>query len=439
MFNKIFKLTENQTTFRTELMAGITTFMTMAYIIFVQPQILGAAGMDRGAVMVVTCLAAAIGSFIMGLAANYPIGVAPGMGENFFFAYTLVLAMGVSWEKALAIVFVSGVLFILLTLFKIREMVIDAIPNCLKHGIAVGIGLFIALIGLHEAGIVVANPGALVKLGALHEPPVLLAVFGLLFTAILLVRHVKGAILLGMIASAIAGVFFGILNYKGLVGSPPSIAPTFLKMDLKGIISFQYVVPVVIFLYMALFDTIGTLIGVTSQAGIMKDGKMPRASQALMADATATTIGAALGTSTTLAYIESIAGVKVGGKTGLVAVVIGILFLVAIFFYPLVEMISGGVTLSGGLVMHPVTAPALVLVGSMMMWGIKNIEWENYYEAIPAFLTIVAIPFTYSITDGIAIGFVSYPLLKLFGGKGREVSWLVYLLGILFVLRYAFL
>lgn len=439
MINKIFKLTENQTTVRTELIAGITTFMTMAYIIFVQPQVLGAAGMDRGAVMVVTCLAAAIGSFIMGLAANYPIGVAPGMGENFFFAYTLVLAMGVAWEKALAIVFMSGCLFILLTLFKIRELVIEAIPNCLKQGIAVGIGLFIALIGLHEAGIVVANPGALVRLGKLSETPVLLAIFGLLLTSILLVRRVKGAILLGMIVSAIVGLGFGILKYHGLVASPPSIAPTFLKMDIKGIFDWQYVVPIVIFLYMALFDTIGTLIGVTSQAGIMKDGKMPRASQALMADATATTIGAALGTSTTLAYIESIAGVKIGGRTGLVAVIVGILFLVSIFFYPLVEMISGGIALSSGLVVHPVTAPALILVGSMMMWGIKNIEWENYFEAIPAFLTIVAIPFTYSIADGIAIGFISYPLLKLFGGKGREVSWLVYLLGILFVLRYAFL
>ncbi len=439
MLNRIFKLTENSTNFRTEILAGVTTFMTMAYIIFVQPQVLGAAGMDKGAVMVVTCLAAAVGSFIMGFAANYPIGVAPGMGENFFFAYTLVIAMGVAWEKALAIVFVSGVLFILLTLFKIRELVIEAIPECLKNGIAVGIGLFIGLIGLHEAGIVVANPGGLVKLGGLSETPVLLAVFGLLFTAVLLVRRVKGAILLGMITSAVLGLMIGVLNYNGAVAVPPSIAPTFLKMDLKGILDLQYVVPVVIFLYMALFDTIGTLIGVTSQAGIMKGGKMPRASQALMADATATTVGAAMGTSTTLAYIESIAGVKAGGRTGLVAVVVGLLFLVAVFFYPLVEMISGGIALKSGLVVHPVTAPALILVGSMMMWGIKKIEWDDPFEAVPAFLTIVAIPFTYSIADGIAIGFISYPLLKLFGGKGKEVSWLVYLLGILFILRYVFL
>jgi AGZA family xanthine/uracil permease-like MFS transporter len=439
MLNRIFKLTDNNTTAKTEILAGITTFMTMAYIIFVQPQVLGAAGMDRGAVMVVTCLAAAIGTFIMGFSANYPIGVAPGMGENFFFAYTLVLAMGVPWEKALAIVFMSGILFILLTLVKIRELVIEAVPDCLKYGIAAGIGLFIALIGMHEAGIVVANPGGLVKLGSLHEPPALLAIFGVLFTSILLVRRIKGAILLGIIASAIAGTAFGILKYDGLVAMPPSIAPTFLKMDIRGILHLQYIVPVIIFLYMALFDTIGTLIGVTSQAGIMKNGRMPRASQALMADAAATTIGAALGTSTTLAYIESIAGVKAGGKTGLTAIVIGILFLAAIFFFPLVEMISGGVTLTSGQAVHPVTAPALILVGSMMVWGIKNIEWENLFDAIPAFLTIIAIPFTYSIADGIAIGFISYPVLKLFGGKAREVSWLVYLLGALFILRYIFL
>ncbi len=437
--NKIFKLAENNTTIKTELLAGITTFMTMAYIIFVQPQVLGAAGMDKGAVMVVTCLAAAIGSFIMGLAANYPIGVAPGMGENFFFTYTLVIAMGISWEKALAIVFVSGVLFMLLTLAKIRELVIEAVPNCLKHGIAVGIGLFIALIGMHEAGIIIANPSGLLKLGPLHEPAVLLSIFGIIFTSILVVRRVKGFIILGIIATAILGVVFQILDYKGIVEKPPSIAPTFLKMDIKGILDFEYVVPVIVFLYMALFDTIGTLIGVTSQAGIMKDGKMPRASQALMADAVATTIGAALGTSTTLAYIESITGVKVGGRTGLTAIIIGILFLLAIFFYPLVEMVSGGVTLKSGLIIHPVTAPALILVGSMMMWGIKNIEWDNFFDAIPAFLIIIAIPFTYSIADGIAIGFISYPILKLFGGKAREVSWLVYLLGLLFILRYIFL
>jgi len=347
--------------------------------------------------------------------------------------------MGIAWEKALAIVFISGLFFILLTLFKIREMVITAVPNCLKYGIAVGIGLFIALIGLHDAGIIVQNPSALLKLGSFNEPPVILAIFGLLFTAVLLARGVKGAILIGIILSAILGVVFGIFQYGGLVSAPPSIAPTFLKMDIKGVLHWQYIIPIVIFLYMALFDTIGTLIGVASQAGIMKDGRMSRASKALMADAVATTAGAAMGTSTTLAYIESIAGVKVGGRTGLTAVVVGLLFIAAIFFSPIVKMVSGGVALKSGLVVHPVTAPALILVGAMMMWSIKNINWDEMVEAIPAFLTIVAIPFSYSIADGIAIGFISYPVLMLFSGRARHVSWLVYVLAALFILRYIFL
>lgn len=436
---KYFDLAGNNTTLKTEIAGGVTTFLAMAYIIFVQPQILGAAGMDAGAVMVATCLAAAIGSIIMGVLANYPIGVAPGMGENFFFTYTVVLAMGISWEKALAIVFVSGVVFILLTLFKIREMVISAVPDCLKNGIAVGIGLFIALIGLHDAGIVVANPGGLVKLGSLTQTPVMLAVFGILLTAILLVRGFKAAILLGMAGTAILGTILGVIHFGGIVSAPPSIAPTLLKMDIKGVMHWQYIVPIVVFLYMALFDTIGTLIGVTSQAGIMKNGKMPRASRALMSDAAATTIGAALGTSTTLAFVESIAGVKAGARTGIAAIVVGILFLVALFFSPLVKMIGGGVVLSGGLVVHPITAPALVIVGAMMMWGIRNIDWDHYDEAIPAFLTIILIPFTYSIAEGIAIGFVTYPILKLASGKGRQVSPLVYILGFLFLLKFIFI
>lgn len=439
ILERFFDLKGSGTTLRTEILSGVTTFLAMAYIIFVQPQVLGAAGMDHASVMAATCIAAALGSIIMGVLANYPIGVAPGMGENFFFTYTVVIAMGVSWEKALAIVFISGVIFILLTLFKIREMVIGAVPNCLKHSIAVGIGIFIALIGLSDAGIVVANPGGLVKLGALHETPVVLAIFGLIITAILIVRGTKGAIILGMLATAFAGASIGILKFSGIVSAPPSIAPTLFKMDVMGVLDWHYVVPIIVFLYMALFDTIGTLIGVTSQAGIMKDGKMPRASRALMADAIATTTGAALGTSTTLAYIESIAGVKVGGRTGITAIVVGVLFICALFFYPLVQMISGGVTLSGGLIVHPVTAPALILVGSMMMSGVRNIVWDDCSEAIPAFLTIIAIPFTFSIADGIALGFVSYPLLKLFGGRWRSVSWLTYALGILFVLKFVFL
>lgn len=439
MLERIFKLTENNTNVRTEIIAGVTTFMTMAYIIFVQPQVLSAAGMDAGAVMVATCLAAAIGSLIMGFYANYPIGVAPGMGENFFFTYTICIAMAISWQKALAIVFVSGVIFIFLTLFKIREMVVNAIPSCLKYSIAVGIGIFIALIGLHDAGIIVQNPAGLMKLGDLKEPAVALSIFGIVFTSILLVRKVHGAILVGIVISIIIGIITGLLKYGGVISSPPSIMPTLLQMDLKGIIDWRYLVPAIIFLYMALFDTVGTLIGVTSQAGMMKDGEIPRASKVLLADATATTAGAALGTSTTLAYIESIAGTKVGGRTGLTAVVVAILFLCAIFFYPIVKMVGGGVTLTSGLVIHPTTAPALILVGAMMMWSVKSINWEDMFDAIPAFITIVSIPFTYSIAEGISMGFISYSFLKLLGGKAKEVSILVYLLALLFILRYIFL
>jgi AGZA family xanthine/uracil permease-like MFS transporter len=435
----MFNLSGNNTNVRTEVVAGLTTFMTMAYIIFVQPVVLGAAGMDPGAVMVATCLSAAIGSFVMGLLANYPIGVAPGMGENFFFTYTVVLGMGLAWQQGLAIVFVSGVVFILMTFFKIRELLVNAIPDSLKYGISVGIGVFIGFIGLHNAGIIVQNPGGLVKLGALNEAGVILSVFGIILTAVLVARGVKGAILIGIIVSSVAGAAAGILKFKGLVAAPPSVAPTLLQMDLKGIFGVGFIVPILIFLYMAVFDTIGTLIGVASQAGMIRDGKLPRASRALMSDAVATTAGAALGTSTTLAYIESIAGVKAGGRTGLTAIVVGLLFLAAIFFYPFVQMVGGGVKLASGLVIYPVTAPALVLVGAMMMWGIKNIDWENPTEAIPAFLMIVAIPFTFSIADGIAIGFISYPVIKLFAGRGREVSWLVYLLAVLFLLRHVFL
>lgn len=398
--------------FRREIIAGVTTFLTMAYIIFVQPQVLGAAGMDPGAVMIATCLAAAAGSFVMGILANYPIGVAPGMGENFFFTYTVVLGMGVPWEKALGIVFISGVLFIILTIFKVRELVINLIPDSLKYGIAVGIGLFIALIGFHEAGLVVKSPGGLLALGSLTSAPTLLALFGLFITLALLVVGFTGAIIVGMLATAIVGGLAGVLSYHGVVGIPPSIAPTFLKMDVIGALDVKYIVPIVMFLYMVLFDTVGTLIGVATEAGFVKDGKLPRASRALASDAVATTVGAALGTSTTLAYIESIAGVKQGGRTGLTAVVVGLLFVAAVFFYPLVEMIGGGVKTADGSVFHPVTAPALITVGIMMMWGVKKINWEDMSEAIPAFLTMTLIPFTYNIANGIVAGIAGWILIK---------------------------
>lgn len=440
MFEKLFKLKEKETTVTTEVIAGITTFMTMAYIIFVQPHVLGAAGMDMGSVMVATCVASAFACLMMAFLANYPIGLAPGMGENFFFAYTVVLGMGIVWEKALGMVFISGALFMLLSIFKVRQMVINAIPNSLKQGIAVGIGLFIAFIGMIEAGIVTKNPGAIVERGDFSEPAVILSIFGLLVIAILQVRKVKGAILIGMIITAAAGLAGGILKYKGVVSSPPSMSPTFFKFDIAGLLKWEYVVPILTFLYMDLFDTIGTLIGVTSQAGLIKkDGTLPRASRALFSDAAGTVAGAVCGTSTVTAYVESVAGVKAGGRTGLTALVVAMLFLVALFFYPLVEMVSGGIKIGENTILHPVTAPALIVVGAMMMWGIKKIEWDDYTEALPAFLTIVLIPFTFSIADGIACGFIIYPILKLVSGRGKEVSSLVYILAVIFVLRYIFL
>jgi AGZA family xanthine/uracil permease-like MFS transporter len=435
----IFKLSENRTTVRTEIVAGLTTFMTMAYIIFVQAQVLGAAGMDKGAVMVATCIAAAAASILMGLIANYPIGLAPGMGENFFFTYTIVLGMGVPWEKALGIVFISGALFAVLSLIRVREMIVNAVPDCLKQAIAVGIGLFIAFIGLHDAGVVVQNPSALVKMGSLAQPPVMLSLAGVLVIAVLYARGIKGSILIGMIVTAVAGVAIGIIPFRGVMSSPPSVAPTFLKMDILGVLRWEYVVPILTFLYMDMFDTVGTLLGVSTQAGLIKDGKLPRASGALFSDAAGTMVGAACGTSTVTAFIESVAGVKVGGRTGLAAVVTGLLFLVALFFYPLVETVSGGVTINGGASIHPITAPALIIVGSLMIQGVTSISWGDITDAVPAFLTIVSIPFTYSIADGIAIGFVSYPVIKLLSGKGRGVSPLVYALAILFILRYTLL
>ncbi|MFH1654540.1 MAG: NCS2 family permease [Pseudomonadota bacterium] len=439
MLEKFFKLSEHSTNIRTEILAGFTTFLTMAYIIFVQVQVLTQAGMDPGSVMVATCIASAIATILMGLLANYPIGLAPGMGENFFFLYSIVLGFGIGWDKALGMVFISGTVFILLSLLKIREMVINAIPHCLKVAIAVGIGIFISFIGLIEAGIVVKSAGGIVAKGNFSEPPVMLAIAGLLIIGILAVRKVRGFIIIGIIATAIIGIATGILKYQGIFSLPPSIKPTLFKLDILGVLKFEYIVPILTLLYMDMFDTIGTLIGVTSQAGLIKNDKLPRASQALFSDAVGTVAGALLGTSTVTSYIESITGIKSGGRTGLTAITIGILFLLALFFFPIVEMIARPIQLSNGSMIHPVTAPALIMVGAMMMAGIRDIAWDNLVEAIPAFLTIIAIPFTFSIADGIAIGFISYPILMLCAGKGKKVSWLVYVLGILFVARYVFL
>jgi AGZA family xanthine/uracil permease-like MFS transporter len=438
---RLFHLREAGTTVRTEVVGGITTFMTMAYIVFVNPAVLSQAGMDFGAVMAATCLSAALGTLVMGIVANYPIALAPGMGENFFFL-TAVLGMGITWQQSLGAVFLAGILFLLLNAVRLRQAIIDAIPETLKFGIAAGIGLFIVFIGLVDAGIVQRHPVSPVvpvRLGTLNNPATWVALLGLLLTSVLLVRRVRGAILLGILGTGILGALLGVTEFHGIVSRPPSLAPTFFKMDVAGALSWAVLPVTLIFLYMAVFDAIGTLIGVGEQAGLLRNGKLVRGTRALMADASGTVVGACLGTSTVTAYIESSAGVAAGARTGLANLVTGGLFLLALFFHPLVETIGGGYEVQPGVFLYPITAPALIVVGSFMAANLRRIPWQEPSEAIPGLLTVVGIPLTYSIADGLAFGFISYPLIKLLGGRAREVSILSYVVGALFLARYLFL
>jgi adenine/guanine/hypoxanthine permease len=439
MLERIFKLKGIGTDTRTEVMAGVTTFMTMSYIIFVQPTVLSACGMDFGSVLVATCVASALATFLMGFYANYPIALAPGMGQNFFFALTVVKQMGISWEKALGAVFISGALFFVLSFFGFREKLIDGIPNSIKEAIAVGIGLFVAFIGFQWAGIIVPSSGTLVGLGDLHQTPVLLALFGFLLTAILFALRIRGALLMGILATALLGLPAGVVKYHGLVAAIPSISPTFLKLDIAGAFNTGLASIIFVFFFLALFDSVGTLIGVSNQAGLLVEGKLPRAREALSADAFGSVAGALLGTSTVTAYIESATGVAEGGRTGLANMVTGALLLLSLFFYPVCQMVGEGYLLPNGTTIYPVVAPALILVGSLMMRNARKIQWKDTTEAIPAFLTMVVMPFASSITEGIAFGFISYAALKLAAGRGREVHWIVYLFAALFVLRYILL
>jgi AGZA family xanthine/uracil permease-like MFS transporter len=439
VIERLFRLEAAGTTVRTEIVAGVTTFLTMAYIIFVQPTVLSAAGMEFGAVLTATCLASAIGTLLMAVLANYPIAVAPAMGHNFFFAFTVVVAMGTPWRVALGAVAIAGLIFVATAGIGLRERLITAIPGSLKHGIAVGIGLLVALIGLQWAGLVVASPGTLVTLGNVRAPHALLAVFGFFVMAVLMARRVPGALLIGMAASTTVGLWAGLVRYHGLVSAPPSLGPTFLQFDIAGALSAAMLPVVFVFFFLALFDSVGTLVGVASQAGLMRGGTLPRARGALLADAAGTVVGAALGTSTVTAYIESATGVAAGGRTGLANVVTAALFLASLFLYPLVRTIGGGYTAGGGAVFYPVVAPALILVGTMMMAGVREIQWDDPTEAIPAFVALVMMPLAVSITDGIAFGFIAYAVLKLGTGRGREAHWLVYLFAALFLARYAWL
>jgi AGZA family xanthine/uracil permease-like MFS transporter len=423
----------------TELAAGLATFLTMSYIIFVQPEVLGAAGMDKGAVFTATCLASALACLIMGLYANYPIAQAPLMGENFFFTYAVVLSMGYSWEKALALVFISGLAFLALTLTNLRKKLVDAVPEDLKYAIASGIGLFVALIGFKEAGLVLACPSTLVKLGAVTSAPVLTALAGLAVMAALAARKVKGAVLAGILVSAAAAHAAGLGTYSGIISRPPSLAPTFFKLDLGGLLTPDAPAVVLIFLFMSLFDTLGTLLGVGVQAGLMKNGRLERVSKALLSDAVATTAGAMLGTSTVSSYIESSTGVAQGGRTGLTAVTVGALFALSLFFSPLVASVNSVVRLADGTFIHPVTASALIFVGALMMSSVKRINWEDPGAAIPAFITLAMIPFTFNIADGIAFGFIAHVLVRTLSGRARSVPPLLWGISLLLALRYAFL
>ncbi len=439
MLDRWFQLRAHDTTVRTEVLAGITTFLATAYIIFVQPAVLSAAGMDFGAVMVATCLASGIATLLMALLANYPIAVAPAMGHNFYFAFGVVIALHVPWPTALGAVAIAGFIFILTAGIGLRERLITALPPFLQRAIGVGIGLLIAFIGLQWSGLIGGSPGTLVTLGNLHVRSTLVAIAGLIITATLVAWRVRGAVLWGMLLTTLVGLGAGVVKYQGFVSAPPSLAPTLLHLDIASALRPDLLPVVLIFFFLALFDSVGTLVGVASQAGLMRDGTLPRAKQALLADACGTVIGAGLGTSTVTAYIESLTGVSAGGRTGLAALVTASLFFLSILFAPLVRMIGGGFEVSPGRTLYPVIAAALILVGTLMMREVRGIQWDDPTEAIPAFLTIMMMPLTVSITDGIAFGFISCSVLKLATGRGRELSWIVYLCAAALVLRYIWL
>jgi AGZA family xanthine/uracil permease-like MFS transporter len=430
MLERYFQLAENGTTVRTELLAGLTTFLTLAYILFVNPLILADAGMDKGAVFVATCLASAVATLIMALYANYPIALAPGMGLNAYFAYGVVKGMGHSWEVALGAVFLSGVLFLILSVTKIREWIVDAIPMSQKFAISAGIGLFLGIIALENAGIVAAHPATIVTLGNLKTETTVLAMVGFLAIVALDARRVRGAIIIVILALTVIGFFRGHAEVPGsIVSAPPSLAPTFLQLDIGGALSLGLVAIVFAFLFVDLFDNTGTLVGVAYRAGLIgPDGKIPRLNRALVADSSAAMVGAALGTSTVTSYIESAAGVKAGGRTGLVGVVVAALFLLALFLAPLATSVP-----------KYATAPALLFVACIMARGLADLDWEDVTESAPAVITAITMPLTFSIAHGIAFGFISYAAVKILSGRFGEVKPALLVLAVLFIIKFAWL
>lgn len=424
-----FGLTENGTNVRTEILAGVTTFVTMAYILFVNPIILGDAGMDKGAVFMATALAAGLTTLLMGVYANYPFALASGMGLNAYFAYTMV-GGGLTWQQALGAVFISGIIGILVTLSGFREQLIKAIPMSLKHAMGAGIGMFITFIGLTNAGIVVASEATYVDLGKFTEPGPLLATIGLIITAILVARGVKGGILLGILITTVIGIPMGITQLpSSLISAPPSLAPTMLKLDIAGVLKFS-MFPVIFSLFFTdMFDSIGTFVGVASRTGMIdEEGNLKRGNKALFVDFIGTVLGSLLGTSTVTTYVESASGVTAGGRTGLTAVVVGLLFIASVIFSPIALAVPG-----------EAVAPALIIVGVFMATSLNKINFSDFYEAFPAFLTAIMMPLTYSISFGLAIGFVAYTALMLLAGRGKEVHWIMYFLAAIFILYFAFI
>jgi len=453
--DRFFGISASGSTVKRELIGGVTTFMTMAYIVFVNPAILRPAfigpdvseaegAMIFRAMVCATCLASAFATFLMGITARYPIALAPGMGLNAFFTYTICLRMNVPWQAALGMVFISGVIFLILSVVRVREMIIDAVPDSLKLSAAVGIGIFIAFIGLKHAGLIVGDGATFVRLGDITSKPALVAIAGLAVTTILYALRVRGAILLGIVATGLIAYLAGLVQIKEHWFDLPVLAPVFGKLDIVGALNPKFLSAILVLLFFDMFDTVGTLIGVSQQAGFMKEGKLPRANRALFCDAAGTTVGSLVGTSTVTSYIESAAGVADGARTGLANMMTAALFIVAMFFAPVAEMFGGGLAqpatiVIGGQVinytdsLYPVTAPALVAVGCLMMASVKHIGWADWTEAMPAFLTVILMPLTFSISTGLFTGLITYPLLKLVTGRGREVHWLLYVLTAIFV------
>lgn len=430
MLERLFKLKANNTNIKTECIAGLTTFLAMSYIIFINPDILSnGAKMDHAAVFVATCLAAFIGSCIMGLIANYPIALAPGMGLNVFFSYTVVQSMGYSWQIALGAVFISATLFFLLSLFKIREWIINSIPLELRSAIAAGIGLFLAIIALQKSQIILPDEATLVTLGHITHAEPLLAILGFFIIMALEARRVPGSVIISILFITFISILFNITNFKGVMSMPPSLAPTFLQLDIAGAFQVGMIVIIFSFLFVDLFDNSGTLIGVAKNSGLMRaDGYLPRMGRVLIADSTAAMSGSLLGTSTTTSFVESAAGVAAGGRTGLTACIAGILFLFALFFSPLAESVPSFAT-----------APALMFVAILMASGLAEVDWKDLTTAAPVFITAISMPLTYSIANGIAFGFISWTVIKLITGRYKEVTPALFVLSVLFVLKFAFI